>query len=976
MSTNEKAISWKEQGDDYFKQGKYDIAIKSYAEALKIDPDYIGALNNMGFAYSKIGKREDATKCKNRIKIIKETKNVQAISTSQAPQIIHTSKKITGLALLLSLVFPGLGQVYNGEIRKGFFILIGIILGIFSFIIPGIIVWLYSIYDSYTIAHQMNLGVIPTKSISFGQILKYVVISCIVLTFALITFGYLLTVFESESTIITVIFLLLFICVIIFYLPTKKVIPPHLEKTQPPLHQQVTEDISQATAVPKYQYHPEEVIRPQAEDFSEIVPAQIISKQGLNWAGLGQSITVGGYTLLNPLIYWSDGEAPSSEASCIDIRKPVGNNSQAELLPYWPRYSGLTPNQRGHYLSWLSRGKTDDSDEIGYMFIYFYGLERRALVEQADFDSILTECLRLLSTFSNSKSFTSYVSGFMAFLLGSRLNHVANQEMIQYVPAFDNLPPKMMDVILSWHYTRNIPIPWELAYSLAVYSSNAARTPLVKKSPDLVKTLFKRKFLHHFPDGFPLNDMHTPRRLDYHPASPSLLTYYSNPAAPGNIPEITIQIPELNQFDEIFSIWTDCVEELKPVSNRLNKTDGKVTRDVYAVFPVELKQEIVHPDKQIWYDLIRIKESGSGGSLVKISEIAQLVGIEKRDTLTPKQCGDLVNTASDVGLTVIPNLFVLGTSYKWNDSVALLENHDSHNQLSENIEKVSLIFEMAYAIATQDGIFSEAEQEFLYDSLTDRFQLHNTDIRYLKTLQSVLEIQAPPISRIGKRLTNHLNIDQKLTLAHFLSKIISLETQSEKEERKILKTVYKSLDIEPSLAEASINRIISEKSWEEPVSVSKPKISRTGEVIPTEVPRRGITIDEMKLMKKIQETMDVKFILGKIFEKEQEEAESQEFSAVSSNGEGSDRASVVIHETLYHFPHDSLNHLDAKYIPILNEIMTSKEYSKEDFSNLARKHNLMPQAVLDEINTWADEELGDFLLIERENGLVVNYDSQ
>ena len=58
---------------------------------------------------------------------------------------------------------------------------------------------------------------------------------------------------------------------------------------------------------------------------------------------------------------------------------------------------------------------------------------------------------------------------------------------------------------------------------------------------------------------------------------------------------------------------------------------------------------------------------------------------------------------------------------------------------------------------------------------------------------------------------------------------------------------------------------------------------------------------------------------------------------------------------------------------MLYDIMKSNEMSQDDFTNLARKHNLMPRAAFDDINSWADEELGDFLLEESESRILINY---
>ena len=50
-------------------------------------------------------------------------------------------------------------------------------------------------------------------------------------------------------------------------------------------------------------------------------------------------------------------------------------------LGYWPSYDQLTPEGRAAYLSWLSWQRSAPNFPIGYVFLYFYGLERRALID-------------------------------------------------------------------------------------------------------------------------------------------------------------------------------------------------------------------------------------------------------------------------------------------------------------------------------------------------------------------------------------------------------------------------------------------------------------------------------------------------------------------------------------------------------------------------------------------------------------------
>ncbi len=69
--------------------------------------------------------------------------------------------KNPALAAILSFLINGLGQIYNGEIAKGIIIIVvQIVNGLLTMVIIGFItlpiVWIWSIYDAYTVAQKIN----------------------------------------------------------------------------------------------------------------------------------------------------------------------------------------------------------------------------------------------------------------------------------------------------------------------------------------------------------------------------------------------------------------------------------------------------------------------------------------------------------------------------------------------------------------------------------------------------------------------------------------------------------------------------------------------------------------------------------------------------------------------------------------------------------------------------------------------------
>lgn len=72
-------------------------------------------------------------------------------------------QKNPGIAAVLSALWVGLGQIYNGEIGKG--ILLMVVYAISAFLIVLIIgfvttpiLWVYGVYDAYNSAKKINAG--------------------------------------------------------------------------------------------------------------------------------------------------------------------------------------------------------------------------------------------------------------------------------------------------------------------------------------------------------------------------------------------------------------------------------------------------------------------------------------------------------------------------------------------------------------------------------------------------------------------------------------------------------------------------------------------------------------------------------------------------------------------------------------------------------------------------------------------------
>jgi len=79
----------------------------------------------------------------------------------QPSQGTKQDKKNPILALILSLIICGVGQMYNGQLLKGVIMLVVTIIMAIATLWPiSLIIVIYSMYDAYTTAQKINNGVV------------------------------------------------------------------------------------------------------------------------------------------------------------------------------------------------------------------------------------------------------------------------------------------------------------------------------------------------------------------------------------------------------------------------------------------------------------------------------------------------------------------------------------------------------------------------------------------------------------------------------------------------------------------------------------------------------------------------------------------------------------------------------------------------------------------------------------------------
>lgn len=113
---------------------------------------------------------------------------------------------------------------------------------------------------------------------------------------------------------------------------------------------------------------------------------------------LSFSFDENGHILIN------DGKNdPKPDPSTIYFHLPITEDFKVDPMSYFPNYVDLSSGQRYRYLNWLRN--IDNQIDIGYVFLYYYGLERHLLI--GNYEKAFDQIIRLRRNHKN-KSFLKY----------------------------------------------------------------------------------------------------------------------------------------------------------------------------------------------------------------------------------------------------------------------------------------------------------------------------------------------------------------------------------------------------------------------------------------------------------------------------------------------------------------------------------------------------------------------------------------
>ncbi|MCW2882126.1 MAG: hypothetical protein JWQ95_6226 [Sphaerisporangium sp.] len=677
----------------------------------------------------------------------------------------------------------------------------------------------------------------------------------------------------------------------------------------------------------------------------------------VSWLPPGAGISLAGLNIVGGLLYVGSGLPSASGAMVepalidpglpVDLRQP---DWAGQGLDYWPSYASIPPQSRGAYLAWLADGRRYPQIPIGYVFLYLYGLERRALhdlgVDRStaahELPIIRSEVRRLLELYGERNAFRRYAGQFehalgILTLAGAQFNAGAPP-----APTRDSPPSLHLRAGLGAFAAQGRPIPsdWALSW-IRSHPDYYPRTAATRCAAEF-DALFRTRYTARHGQGMVVRPGRKEIALDYLPASAGFRGVAELTLA-GSPDVLTLAAPTR----KLVALADECTSELEAYSRFIGRVpDGRSTVQAQALLPAELLDLTSGGAGQAvaW---ARSRLGSQEVAVVAAEEFAALIAgpdgkPTKKDTIA---LAGLLGTAS-IGVEPDPRLG--GPIPVSGPMVVFAAPGGPTAAASDAYHAATLLLHLAAAVSAADGETSEAEQRHLSDHLERALHLTSDErLRLHAHLRWLIATQVK-LSGLTRRIAA-IDENQRAYVAEFLTGVAAADGYISPEEVKTLTKIYRLLGLDPGLMRSALP--IAPPPASGPVVVRQAEPER-GYAIPAPpvVPAdpSSVRLDQAVIAAKLAETARVGALLGSIFAEEE-----------------------PIPVPAPPLAADPVTGLDVRHSGLVRALTNIEELSRAQFEELAAVWSLLPDGALDRVNETAYELVGEPLL-EGDDPIWVN----
>lgn len=664
----------------------------------------------------------------------------------------------------------------------------------------------------------------------------------------------------------------------------------------------------------------------------------------VRWIPPGQRCEILGFSIPIGMLYVGPGPQSyyGADPALIDTRLPVAKQPvdvSLKLTDYWPSYSSLSPDARRAYLQWLSDSRITTEANIGYVFLCFYGLERRALVDarasaeaRAEIPAIESEIRRLLSIYGSNNSFQGYATSLLEFL---SLITVPDSIYRHAPPCFDEPAyelPIRLRLALGQMARDGEPVYADWALAWALTDARIPRRTPVRRCPEQFALLFKQKYTAAHGLGMRLRVNRTMLKAVYRPASPGLRGQEFATDFP-RVPDVSAVTAPLDKLRQIVDA---CSDELDGYSRFIGRSPDKVgslealLQLPPSLWPSESRAELADIKARV-------------GDGIVVMSFGELSGrLKSAGTLTRDKVVGFARALESEHLGLEPDVLAGAKTPKPESTVVLFATHpeDGAVRSTPAYQAAAVTLDLACAVALADGEASASELLHLAQHINSWSHVSAAHQKRLKAHLRLQVTQPTSLAEIKKKL-DPLSAEAKRAIARFLSHLAQVDGVVTPQEVKLLEKVYKTLGIEEQQAYSDLHAAV-------PGKAAVP--------LPTQ-PAGGFKFDPARIAALQAETRQVSTLLAGVFAEDEPADMPDEVQTDKAPETGA----------------PPMLGLDSEHSAFVRMLISRPRWARQELADLAADMELMLDGVLERINEAAFDT-HDAALTEGEDPVELNQD--
>ena len=657
-----------------------------------------------------------------------------------------------------------------------------------------------------------------------------------------------------------------------------------------------------------------------------------------HWVPAGTAVVVAGTTIRGGMVYVGHDlpslRAASNPDNClIDPSLEVAKRGDGRAyLPYWPSYTGIDPNGRRAYLDWLAGTRDDPTADIGLAFIFFFGLERRLLLDDpgAERPALVAEVRRLLEIYGpGNHSFRTSAEALLDAdtVRGPATGPEANFEMTAHVPW-------SLRLAMGRLAATGAPVPADLLLSLAMtHPETRVRTPARRCLP-LLRELFVVELAAAHPAGLvvPRGRAKIGLTMRYRAASSTFEVDVAPPDAP--LPDVLARDEPLGLARRLLE---SCTAQLDGYSRELGKAGGTApTLAAASRLPPSIRLRAVEQGSA--REMQQLRALSMGGQ-VELEAIQRAIGL-------PVAKGGKVGLAeaagvlARLGLGLVPDpAFTLRAGRPGAGALLfpLADVVDARAEPTDAYRMAHLSLALGTMVAAADGLIDEAERQLLDATATGSPGLAVDEAARLRADRMWFEANPTILGDIRAAVAAS-DEPSRRRLLRDAAAIASADRTVSAHEVALLERLAKQLGLDTSTAYGLLHGNTEALS---------PERERPG--------RPAAGVDALRLAAIRAETLGTATILDGIFEDIEDNPDPSPPPPPAATGFGA----------------GGPDGLDGRHASLLAELTARGSWLRAEFDRIARGCGLMPGSAMQVLNDWALDTF-DELLLEGDDEVVVN----